>query len=123
MRLSNKESCQSVFHQYDYLVSLKSQHTLSGQHNFPNTGSLYSDQAAQIAGKYPALWGQDFGFSGGDDKDSILARQAVVDEAKRQHALGSVITLMWHAVRPTEDEPVTFAESIQGSVSDSEWRD
>jgi len=30
---------------------------------------------------------------------------------------------MWHAVRPTEDEPVTFRESIQGELIDQEWQD
>ncbi len=28
---------------------------------------------------------------------------------------------MWHAVRPTEDEPVTFRESVQGELTDQEW--
>lgn len=29
-------------------------------------------------------------------------------EAKRQHQLGSLITICWHAVPPTANEPVTF---------------
>jgi mannan endo-1,4-beta-mannosidase len=105
------------------IQSISSHNLLAGQHNFPNTISQFSDKAALITGKYPALWGQDFGFSTGDDIDSILARQKVIDEAIRQYSLGSVITLMWHAVRPIEDEPVTFKECIQGTVSDSEWKD
>lgn len=96
--------------------------TLAGQHNTPAQLSEYSDQAEQITGKYPALWGQDFGFTA-DDMDGVIYRQAVMDEAKRQYAAGSIITLMWHAVRPTEDEPVTFKESICGKVTDDEWSD
>ena len=34
---------------------------------------------------------------------------------------GAVITLCWHAVRPTEDEPVTFADSVQGHLTDGEF--
>ena len=105
-----------------FLYEITGRATLTGQHNTPAQLSEYSDQAGEIAGKYPALWGQDFGFTQ-DDMDGIIYRQAVMDEARRQHAAGSVITLMWHAVRPTEDEPVTFRESICGKITDGEWRD
>ena len=123
MILSNPNATRAAADLYSKLTGLAGQHILTGQHNYPNTASSYSDEACELTGKYPALWGQDFGFSGGTDKDSVLARQAIIDEAKRQYDLGSVITLMWHAVRPTDDEPVTFADSIQGKVSDDEWRE
>jgi mannan endo-1,4-beta-mannosidase len=105
----------------EFLYEISGQHTLSGQHNTPAQLSEYSDQAAQITGHYPALWGQDFGFHA-DDMDGIIYRQAVMDEAKRQRAAGSVITLMWHAVRPIEEEPVTFKEGICGEITDDEWQ-
>lgn len=98
--------------------------TLSGQHNTPRELSFYSDEAARITGRAPAVWGQDFGFSADGDMDGVMYRQAVIDEAKKQHAAGSIVTLMWHAVRPTEDEPVTFLGSIcDGMLPDDEWRD
>ena len=97
---------------------------LSGQHNTPRELSFYSDEAARITGHAPAVWGQDFGFSADGDMDGVMYRQAVIDEAKKQHAAGSIVTLMWHAVRPTEDEPVTFLGSIcDGMLPDDEWRD
>jgi mannan endo-1,4-beta-mannosidase len=105
------------------LRAISGTRTMSGQHNYPNHGSLHSDAAARIGGAYPAVWGSDFGFAGGDDKDSVLARPQIVKEAIRQHQAGSVVTLMWHAVRPIEDEPVTFIDSIQGRVADGEWDD
>jgi len=46
-----------------------------------------------------------------------------VDEAIRRHSEGFIITLMWHAVRPIDEEPVTFEDSIQGKLTDSEWTD
>jgi mannan endo-1,4-beta-mannosidase len=30
---------------------------------------------------------------------------------------------MWHAVRPIEDEPVSFEQSIQGQITSQDWQD
>ena len=96
--------------------------TLSGQHNFPNTISRYSDRLYDLTGHYPAVFGQDFGFSGGEDKDSTLGRSALVQEVISQYRVGSVIALTWHSVRPTEDEPVTFRESVLSHLTDWEFQ-
>lgn len=98
---------------------------LSGQHNFPNHLSRHSEKTAANVGKYPYIWGSDFGFTGGDDKDSIEGRTAMIEEAIKQHAAGSIITLMWHAVRPIDDEPVQpgsgWRGSIQAKLTDDQW--
>jgi len=104
-----------------YLDSISGKATIAGQHNYPNEGSRWTDLAYELTGKYPGLFGQDFGFSA-DDKDSVLSRQATIEEVKRQYKNGAVITLTWHAVKPTEDEPVTFTGSVQGHLSDYEWK-
>jgi len=96
--------------------------TIAGQHNFPNTVSRYSDRVYDLTGEYPGIFGQDFGFSGGDDKDSTLGRPSMIEEVIRQYRNGAVIALTWHSVRPTEDEPVTFRDSVQGHLTDWEWR-
>jgi mannan endo-1,4-beta-mannosidase len=107
-----------------FLYGISGRRVLTGQHNTPREMSDYSDRAEQIAGHYPALWGQDFGFADDGDMDGTNFRQGIVDEAKRQHDAGSIITLMWHAVRPTEDEPVTFLGSVcDGLLPESDWRD
>ena len=62
--------------------------TLSGQHNFPNTVSRYSDRIYELTGHYPAVFGQDFGFSAGEDKDSTLSRSAMIEEVIRQYRAG-----------------------------------
>ena len=105
-----------------YLASISGTAIITGQHNYPNTGAHFTELAYSITGKYPGLFGQDFGFSGGDDKDSVLSRQAMVLEAERQYHNGAVIALTWHEVRPTDDEPVTFHDSVQGHLSDAEWQ-
>jgi mannan endo-1,4-beta-mannosidase len=95
--------------------------TLTGQHNFPNHVSRWSDRIYDLTGKFPAIFGQDFGFAGGEDKDSVEGRSSMIEEAERQYRNGAVIALTWHAVRPTDDEPVTFRESVQGHLTDFEW--
>jgi mannan endo-1,4-beta-mannosidase len=97
--------------------------TLTGQHNFPNHVSRWSDRIYDLTGKFPAIFGQDFGFSGGEDKDSVEGRPSMIEEAKRQYRSGAVIALTWHSVRPTEDEPVTFHDSVQGHLTDFEWNE
>ncbi|MGB8261738.1 MAG: glycosyl hydrolase [Terracidiphilus sp.] len=105
-----------------YLDSISGKGILTGQHNYPNDGSRWTDLAYDLTAKYPGLFGQDFGFSAGDDKDSVLSRPAMIEEAERQYKNGAVIALTWHEVRPTDDEPVTFHESVQGHLTDYEWR-
>jgi mannan endo-1,4-beta-mannosidase len=97
--------------------------TLTGQHNFPNHQSRWSDRIYDLTGKFPAIFGSDFGFSGGDDKDSVAGRPGMIEEAKRQYRNGAVIALCWHEVRPNDDEPVTFRDSVQGKLSDFEWNE
>jgi mannan endo-1,4-beta-mannosidase len=106
-----------------YLYSMSGKYTLTGQHNYPNVGATWTDRALDLAGKYPAIFGEDFGFQTGADKDSILGRPAMVAEAIRQYRNGAIVTLTWHAVRPADDEPVTFHDSVQGHLTDFEWRE
>jgi mannan endo-1,4-beta-mannosidase len=106
-----------------YLYSISGHYILTGQHNYPNTIANWTDRAYDFTGKYPAVYGQDFGFQGGADKDSTLARPALVAEAMRQYRNGAIVTFTWHAVRPTDDEPATFRDSVQGHLSDFEWRE
>ena len=104
-----------------YFYSISGKYTLAGQHNYPYHIARWTDRVYDLTGRYPALYGQDFGFSGGEDKDSTEARPELIAEAKRQYENGAVVTLTWHAVKPTEDEPVTFRESVQGHLTDFEW--
>ena len=106
-----------------YLYSMSGKYTLTGQHNYPNTGATFTDRAIDLTGKHPAVYGQDFGFQTGDDKDSVLGRPNAVAEAIRQYRSGAIVTFTWHAVRPTDDEPVTFHDSVQGHLTDFEWHE
>ena len=119
----NQHASPEVRSVLQLMDSISGQFTLTGQHNFPNDISRWTDRAYDLTGKYPALFGQDFGFSGGDDKDSTESRPAMIAEVKRQYENGAVITLTWHAVLPIDDKPVTFRDSVQGHLSDYEWQE
>ena len=115
------------------LCALLGKGTLTGQHNFPNQRSQDTDKVFGITGKYPAIWGSDFGFTDGEDKDSILHRDLMIEEAKKQAAAGSIIYLCWHMLRPTEDEPghagengrpsPSWSGSVQAKLTDDQWQE
>lgn len=117
----------------DLLYSISGKYILTGQHNYPNVRARNSQFAKKYIGKAPAVWSTDWGFAEDGDTDSYLARPDIVDEAIKQHQLGTIITICWHAVPPTTDEPVTFQpkpgsnpevlESVQGQLLDDQFRD
>jgi len=117
-----------------YFYSISGKQILAGQHNYPNSGSRNTIFAADYIGKTPPIWSQDFGFAADGDKDSYLARPAIIQEAIKQHRNGFIINLCWHAVPPTAEEPVTFQPvrgadpavplaSVQGKLTDKQFRD
>ena len=117
----------------DFFYSISGKYTLTGQHNFPNIKDRNTRFAAEYIGETPVVFSTDWGFAKEDDKDSYLARPEIVKEAIRQHKLGSVITICWHAVPPTAKEPVTFQPvpgtkpemlaSVQGQLTDQQFKD
>lgn len=106
-----------------FIYGISGQYTLSGQHCVPLVGSNRLVGVHRVTSHYPAVFGQDFGFDAPGSWDGINFRQQIVDEAIRRHQEGFIITLMWHAVRPMDDEPVTFRESIQGKLTEEEWQE
>jgi len=107
----------------EFIYTISGSHTLTGQHCVPLLGSLRLPGIQKMTGKYPAVFGQDFGFSEPGTWDGINYRQQIVDEAIKRYNEGFIITLMWHAVRPIEDEPVDFHHSIQGKLTNKQWQD
>jgi mannan endo-1,4-beta-mannosidase len=106
-----------------FLYDISGKHTLAGQHSVPLYGSLRLAGVQKQTTHYPALFGQDFGFSEPGTWDGINYRQQLVDEAIRRNDEGFIITIMWHAVRPIDDEPVDFKSSIQGKLTDQQWQE
>src|SRR4051812_10882111 len=101
-----------------YLYSLEGKHTLAGQHNYNHEMNKYMDGARDLTGKYPAIWGTDFILGGTKDYG-----QEIVAEAIRKYKEGFIVTLMWHAGRPTDDPPYGWKESIQAHLTADEWKE
>jgi len=116
-----------------FLHDISGKYTLTGQHNYPNIKDRNTQFASRYIGRTPVIFGSDFGQAKAGDSNTYLARPDIVKEAIRQHQLGSIVALCWHAVPPTADEPVTFAQlpnsdpkklnSVQGKLLDEQFRD
>ncbi|TVZ38411.1 mannan endo-1,4-beta-mannosidase [Alteromonadaceae bacterium 2753L.S.0a.02] len=106
-----------------YLYKISGNKILAGQHNAPLNGDNRLAGFYRMSGEYPAVFGQDFGFSAPGTWDGINFRQAIVDQAIQRHQQGFIITLMWHAVVPTQDEPGSFSDAIQTKLSDAQWQE
>lgn len=106
---------------------------LTGQHNFPNIKDRNTQFAKDYFGKTPIVFSTDWGFAEKDNTDSYLARPDIVKEAIRQHQMGSIVTICWHAVPPTANEPITFNQlpnaspdslaSVQGRLIDKQFKE
>lgn len=133
-----------------FLYSIQGEYTLTGQHNFVSDLKRYDNVVHEITGKYPIVWGSDFSFMAQGDSvrnyqhcgpmnltvpyDSCVfngrsakeLRQGLVDEVKRKHAEGRIITLMWHCCYPTEGDECDGASIwrwVQGLPSAEEWQE
>src|SRR6202522_115939 len=116
-----------------FFYSISGKYILPGQHNFPNVKGRNTEFATQYIGETPVIYSTDWGFAQDGNSDSYLARQDIVNEAIRQNKLGSIVTICWHAVPPTADEPVTFQpapgadstrlHSVQGRLLDQQFKD
>lgn len=104
-----------------YLYRISGNKILTGQHNAPLNGSNRLAGFHKQTGEYPAVFGQDFGFSEPGSWDGINFRQNIVDEAIRRHQQGFINTIMWHAVAPTQDEPGDFKNAVQAKLTDTQW--
>lgn len=89
---------------------------LTGQQNFPEDLARCSERVCELTGRFPAIFGQEFGHA---DFDGRRARMIV--EAERQDKLGAVSALTWHAPRPVESGPVSYEEAVLRKLTDEQW--
>jgi mannan endo-1,4-beta-mannosidase len=101
-----------------FLYSIEGEKLLTGQHNYGHELTRSTDSIYAYTGKYPAIWGADVGGNPEGERDFI---QVVIDEAIRQHEKGSIITLMYHQVKPFHHDSLGFSKSVKGRVTDEEW--
>ncbi|HYD55001.1 MAG TPA: glycosyl hydrolase [Gemmatimonadaceae bacterium] len=102
----------------DFLYAQRGRALVAGQHNYNHEMGRFTARAEEITGHAPALWGTDFIWNGTTDPGA-----RIVQEAIRRHRTGHIVTLMWHAGRPQDDAPFEWSRSIQGELTDAEWRE
>ena len=52
----------------------------------------------------------------------ITGRQLLMKQLKKARKV-SIITLMWHEGRPTDDPPYGWKESMQAKLTDAQWNE
>lgn len=104
----------------NYLRSITGNHTVSGQHNKEPASApgQYTQQAHDITGQWPGLWGGDMMFNSAD----VANRQRVVDQAKTEWANGSLVALTWHACSPTVGATCNFDGGVKTSISNAQFQ-
>jgi mannan endo-1,4-beta-mannosidase len=96
--------------------------TLTGQHNQLHVMSKPSEDVEKLTGKYPLVWGGEWGFSDErHDIDNIKYRPKLVEQIREQHKAGRIICLTYHQASPTVGEPCDFKGGVQVKISDAEW--
>ena len=98
----------------NYLSGISGENILSGQHNYSHELLRSTDSVIAITGKTPVIWGTDF-------LGTPETRQNLVEEAIRQYKAGSIVTFMYHQVKPFDPDSLGFARSVKGRVTDREW--
>jgi mannan endo-1,4-beta-mannosidase len=107
-----------------YIYSISGKKMLTGQHEYMGRMSVVTDKIKEITGKYPAVWGSDFGFSDErHDIDNIKYRVRLVDEIKKQHNSGAIITMTYHQANPIIGEPCLFESGVISKLTDQQWKD
>ena len=103
-----------------YLYSIRGRRTISGLHIFADEEDkyIYYDYVDALTRKSPELLGYDFidyykpGYSA-----------KLIREVYQKYLQGHMITLMWHEGRPIDNPPFDWRTSIQGKLTDEEWKE
>ncbi|MBN1183517.1 MAG: hypothetical protein JXB49_14605 [Bacteroidales bacterium] len=84
----------------NYLYAIKGKYTLTSQHCQPLYKDILMERVKDLTGNYPAVYGQDFGFSPPNSLDGINFRQRIVDDAIAWYNKSAIITIMLYAGTP-----------------------
>lgn len=111
----NKEATPEASALLNYIYSLEDT-ILSGQHSYNEQPNQYYNEAEEITGKFPAVWGTDFYWNGESDPGERIVANVI-----EKHQEGAIITLMWHVGRPQDTPPYAWSSSVQNEISDADW--
>jgi mannan endo-1,4-beta-mannosidase len=119
----NPKTCLEAVKLLKFIYSISGKKTLTGQHEYMGRMSVITDKIKEITGKCPAVWGSDFGFSDErHDIDNIKYRVRLLDEIKKQHDSGAIITMTYHQANPVIGEPCLFENGVISKLTDQQWK-
>ncbi|HWD38398.1 MAG TPA: glycosyl hydrolase [Fimbriimonas sp.] len=105
-----------------FLYSVRGQYTLTGEHNQMWNMSKPSERIQEITGKYPLIWGGEWGFSDErHDTDNVKYRPRLLEEIRRQHEAGRIVVMTYHQACPLVGEPCGFSPGVQMPFRESDW--
>ncbi|MCW5941256.1 MAG: hypothetical protein KIS66_03435 [Fimbriimonadaceae bacterium] len=105
-----------------YLDSIQGKFTLSGQHNQMPRMSVISERVEEITGKYPVVWGGEWGFSDErHDTDNVKYRPRLLDQIREHHRAGRIVVITYHQASPTVGEPCDFQGGVICKITDADW--
>ena len=118
-----------TFKSLNYLYSISGKATVAGiQNRYSETPDSFTQQAQQVSGRTPGLWGGDFLFDYNEQY-----RWTMINEAKTQWESGALVNIMWHACNPALSDPcswdgvctngVSNGSGPQSHLSDSQWQE
>jgi cellobiose epimerase len=114
----NKNATPEAKKLLDYLYSIKGRNIIAGHHNAVGKPDVFPNRVKELTGKTPEIWGCDFiNYYRPGNADSL------VQEAYQKYKDGYIVTLMWHVGRPQDDPPFKWKESVQGKMTDEEWKE
>ncbi len=114
----NKNATPGARKLLEYLYSIKGKKIIAGHHNSVGRPDMFPDRVKELTGKRPEIWGCDFiNYYREGNADSL------VQEAYQKYKDGYIVTLMWHVGRPQDDPPFKWKESVQGKMTDEEWKE
>ncbi|MBT2289767.1 fibronectin type III domain-containing protein [Paenibacillus albidus] len=116
----NPDASEEAAALLDRLYATVGNAVYTGQHNYYEEPTLWYDQAAELTGYYPALWGSDFAYYTGGDFAAL--RQAMINEAIAKSQAGAMVTLTYHQPRPM-DAATAGWESVTADVTEAEMTD
>jgi mannan endo-1,4-beta-mannosidase len=97
-------------------------YTISGQHNQMFHMSAPSERVQQLTGKYPLIWGGEWGFSDDrHDTDNVKYRPRLLDQIRERHKARRIAVLTWHQASPTVGEPCDFRGGVICKITDADW--
>ena len=105
------------------LYSVSGKAVLSGQENAAQSLAGSTEHVVQVTGKSPAIYGAELEVTKEDGVDAGTVRKAIVEEAKRQSKNHGMVSLSWHSIRPTDNEPSSREQSVRGQLTDFEWNE